>query len=103
MLHTATTVRTSRTDGFDYSLLYTRFFTSIYLVVSFFDVFQSSLVRIDHSAKMKTVFPILIVSIFYDISCICVVLTHSIVVITVLLTIVYTEPLFVMLFFCSCF
>ena len=103
MLHTATTVRTSRTDGFDYFLLYTRFFTSICLVISFFDVFQSSLVRIDHSANMKTVFPILIVSIFYDISCICVVFTHSIDVITVLLTIVYSEPLFVMLLFSTCF
>ena len=103
MLHTTTTVRTSRTDGFDYILLYTRFFTSICLVISFFDVFQSSLVRIVHAANMKTVFPILIVSVFYGISCICVVLTHSIVVITVLLRIVYTALLFVMLFFCTCF
>ena len=59
--------------------------------------------RIDHAANMKTVFPILIVSISYVVSCICVVLAHSIVVITMLLTIVYTEPLFVMLFCCSCF
>ena len=103
MLHTATTVRTSRTDGFDYFLLYSRFFTSICLVISFFDVFQSSLVRIVHAANMKTVFPILIVSVYYYISCICVILTHSVVVIIVLLTIVYTEPLFVMLFCCSCF
>ena len=103
MLHTATTVRTSRTDGFDYFLLYSRFFTSICLVISFFNVIQSSVVRIDHSANMKTVVLILIVSVFYVISCLFVVLTHSIVVITVLLTIVYKELLFVMLFCCSCF